>query len=109
MAIAVPHFYVAVIIAINVAIHVVTLVLEVVAFVHCLLQRVDAFPAIGTMSKGIWLAILGGCVLFTLLGLSAMFGILSGMIAMIPIIFVLVYLLDVRPALRDAVDGHGSW
>jgi hypothetical protein len=24
-------------------------------------------------------------------------------------VIALVYLLDLRPALRDAVDGHGSW
>jgi hypothetical protein len=28
---------------------------------------------------------------------------------MIAVAAALVYLLDLRPALRDAVDGHGSW
>ncbi len=109
MAIAVPLFYITVISAINVSLLVATLVAEAVAFVHCLLQRADAFPAIGTLSKGMWLMVLAGCLLFTLLGLSSLFGVLAAMIAMIPIVVVLVYLLDVRPALRDVVDGRGSW
>ena len=44
------------------------LVIEGVAFVHCLTQRSDAFPAIGTLPRARWLAILGVCLLLTLLG-----------------------------------------
>lgn len=109
MAIAVPLFYIPVIEIITLTLLLITLLLESYSFVSCLLQRHDAFAAIGTFSKVAWLAILGGCILFTLLGLSSLFGILSAMLDLIALVFVLVYLLDVRPALRDASQGRGSW
>jgi hypothetical protein len=109
MAIAVPLFYIPVIQTITLALILVTLLLEIYAFVSCLLQRHDAFVAIGTFSKLAWLGILGGCILFTLLGLSSLFGILSAMLDLVALVFVLVYILDVRPALRDASQGRGSW
>jgi hypothetical protein len=81
----------------------IVLVIEIVAFVNCLMQRAEAFPVVGSIPKGGWLALTGGAVVFTaLLGVVSIFG-------MIAIAAALVYLLDVRPALRDAVDGHGSW
>jgi hypothetical protein len=76
---------------------------EVVAFVNCLTQRAEAFPVVGSVPKGGWLALTGGAIFFTaLLGLINILGLVSVAAA-------LIYLLDVRPALRDAVDGHGSW
>ncbi|HLL68202.1 MAG TPA: DUF2516 family protein [Micromonosporaceae bacterium] len=100
---AVPVFYGDVIFNINRVLLVFALAIEAFAFVHCLVQRAEAFPAIGTMSKGVWLAMTGGSVLITLV---ASFLPLLGMVA---ITIAAVYLLDIRPALRDAVDGHGSW
>ena len=94
---------------INISLVLVTFGVELFAFVNCLVQRPDAFPAIGTFPKGLWLAMIGGSALFVLLGLSSAFGPLAGMLAIIPIVIALVYLLDVRPALRDAVDGGGPW
>lgn len=79
------------------------LVVELVAFIHCATQRADAFPAVGNLSKGGWLALTGGALLFSLLvGFYSLF-------ALLVVAASLVYLLDVRPALRDAVDGRGSW
>jgi hypothetical protein len=76
---------------------------EVVAFVNCLTQRAEAFPVVGSVPKGGWLALTGGAIFFTaLLGLISFLGLIAVAAA-------LIYLLDVRPALRDAVDGHGSW
>jgi hypothetical protein len=81
----------------------VILVVELFAFVNCATQRADAFSAVGSISKGGWLALTGGALLFTLLlGFFSLFG-------MIAVAAALVYLLDIRPALRDAVDGHGPW
>jgi hypothetical protein len=82
-------------------------VLEVVALVNCLTQRADAFPVVGSLSKNTWLAILGGVTILTLLcGLGpAPFSIF----AIIGITAAAIYLLDVRPALRDATDGSGNW
>ena|SRR2546430_4985533 len=85
------------------ALNVVILVVELFAFVNCATQRADAFAAVGQISKGGWLALTGGALLFTLL-----LGFFS-LVGMVAVAAALVYLLDVRPALRDAVDGHGPW
>ncbi|GAB7041753.1 MULTISPECIES: DUF2516 family protein [Catenuloplanes] len=74
-----------------------------VSFVHCLTQRADGFPAIGTLPKGGWLAILGLCMVFCLL-LSR-----QTIFQMIGIAAAMVYLLDVRVGLRDLSDGKGFW
>ncbi|MGH3716984.1 MAG: DUF2516 family protein [Micromonosporaceae bacterium] len=78
--------------------------IEVAAFVHCLLQRPDAFKAVGTLSKGLWLALTGGAALLSLLILSSPVGILG----LIGITAASVYLLDVRPAIRDLAGGGGG-
>jgi hypothetical protein len=105
MVSAVPLFYVDVTHKIDVALYIAAVVIEALAFVHCLVQRSEAFPAIGTMSKGVWLALIGGSLLLTLIAAGGRLGLLG----MIAITISAIYLLDVRPALRDAVDGHGSW
>ena len=87
----------------QVGLNLVILVVELFAFVNCMTQRADAFSAVGSISKGGWLALTGGALLFTgILGFFSLFG-------MIAVAAALVYLLDIRPALRDAVDGHGPW
>jgi hypothetical protein len=88
---------------IDLALLIVALVLEAFAFLNCLSQRNDSFAAIGTLSKGIWLALTGGAILVTLLSLRAL-----GLLGFIALTIAAVYLLDVRPALRDAAEGHGS-
>jgi hypothetical protein len=104
MAIAAPIFYAQVVNWANLLLIVFALLIEVVAFGHCLLQRPDAFSAINTLPKGAWLALIGGSAVLTLLtGTSFL------MIALIAITIAAVYLLDVRPALRDVIDGRGSW
>lgn len=105
MVSAVPLFYLDVTSKIDLALYISALVIEVLAFIHCLVQRSEAFPAIGTMSKGVWLALIGGSLLLTLIAAGGRLGLLG----MIAITISAIYLLDVRPALRDAVDGHGSW
>lgn len=103
MATAVPIFYNDVLVVINLVIMVFALIVQGVAFVHCLIQRSDAFPAIGTLPKGAWLAILGICLLLTLLGRS------WGIFTLIGIAAGLIYLLDVRVGLRDLTEGKGFW
>ena len=98
-----PIFYISVVNVLDLVIMVFALAVEAVALVHCLTQRSDAFPAIGTLPKGGWLAILGialvltlfsnGWLMFTLIGIAA-----AG-----------IYLLDVRVGLRDLSDGKGFW
>jgi hypothetical protein len=81
-----------------------TLVLELVALVHCAVQKSDAFRAIGSLSKGIWLLLIAGSMVLTLLiGSSPL-----GLIGLVGLIAASVYLLDVRPGLRDLRSG-GLW
>jgi hypothetical protein len=101
-----PLFYLTVINWTNLVIFVFAAAIELFAFGHCLLQRADAFAAIGTLSKGIWLAMTGGAIVVTLLLNSQP---PTGILGFIAIIVAAIYLLDVRPALRDATDGSGPW
>ncbi|GAA1804722.1 DUF2516 family protein [Planosporangium flavigriseum] len=103
MAIAAPIFYTQVIRWVDLLLVIFALLIEVVAFGHCLLQRPDAFSAINTLPKGAWLALIGGSALLTVIGSGFL------MLALIAITIAAVYLLDVRPALRDVIDGRGSW
>jgi hypothetical protein len=104
----VPIFYDEVQYYVSLITMVVFLAVEGWALVHCLTQRADAFPVVGSLSKGGWLAILAGAVLVTLLCGNPNFGGVS-MFSFIAVGAALIYLLDVRPALRDATDGSGSW
>ncbi|MEV6850996.1 DUF2516 family protein [Actinoplanes sp. NPDC051411] len=105
MAFSAPIFYVDVYNYINLVLLLVSLIVQAVALVHCLTQRGDAFQAIGTLPKGAWAAVLGICLIFTLLiSRSAV-----GLFGLIGIAAALIYLLDVRPGLKDASDGRGSW
>ena len=92
---------------VTLAILAVFLVIEVIAFVNCLTQRADAFPVVGSLSKNAWAAILAGSVLLTLL-CSFSPGRIS-IFAFAAITATAIYMLDVRPALRDATNGSGSW
>ncbi|WP_432834494.1 DUF2516 family protein [Dactylosporangium sp. CA-092794] len=105
---AVPIFYQDVETYISIVVWIFCLVLGAAAFLHCVVQRSDAFPAIGTMSKSIWLALIGGGELLTAVSPNLGLGYL-GIFPLISAGIFAVYLLDIRPALRDAVDGHGSW
>jgi hypothetical protein len=72
--------------------------IEVFALVDALVRPRPAFVAIGKLTKPIWVAILAVAVVFT--GFLSFLG-LAGVIA------TLVYLLDVRPAIRRATGN--SW
>jgi Protein of unknown function (DUF2516) len=95
---------------------VVTLVIELSAFVHCVTRRAEAFPVVGRFSKAIWCLMTGGAIAFTVLfgyptlaSPNGSFGPLTGMISVIAITVSLVYLLDLRPALREVTEGRGNW
>jgi hypothetical protein len=103
MAYAAPIFFDDVLRYLNYALMIGALVIELVAFVHCLMQRAEAFTTIRTFTKGIWLLLIGASIVVTL------FSPPIGILALIAITISAVYLLDVRPALRDAVDGQGPW
>lgn len=104
MAIAAPIFYLDVRNVVDLVLFFVALVVEGVALAHCLTQRADAFPTVGTLPKGAWLGILGVTLLLTALSLTAI-----SIFALIGITAAAIYLLDVRVGLRDATDGQGPW
>lgn len=104
MAYAAPIFFLDVRSVIELILLVFALIVQGVALVHAVTQRSDAFPAIGTLPKGAWIAILAVCLVLTLLS----FQVIS-IFGLIGIAAGLIYLLDVRVGLRDLTDGKGSW
>ncbi|KKJ99752.1 MULTISPECIES: DUF2516 family protein [unclassified Micromonospora] len=108
MAYAAPLFYHDVRFVIELILLVFALVIEAVSLVHAITQRSDGFSAIGTLPKGGWIAILAICLLFTLPGLGFGFGGVLSIFGLVGIAASLIYLLDVRPGLRDLHDGRGS-
>ena len=85
----------------------VILIIELVALVNCVTRRKDAFPAVGNATKGdvgaderaVRLRLDVRCCWIPL---GPWFGVLG-------VIISAVYLLDVRPAIRDALNGRGGW
>ena len=63
-----------------------------------------AFLAAGKQTKQIWLAILGVALLLCLIGLGGILGFFGFLVAVAAI----VYLVDVRPAVRGMRPG-GPW
>jgi hypothetical protein len=104
MAYSAPIFYLDVRFYIEILILIVSLVVQAVALIHCLTQRGDGFQAIGTLPKGAWAAILAVCILLTLLIRDGI-----GIFSLIGVAASLIYLLDVRPGLKDLSDGKGFW
>jgi hypothetical protein len=78
----------------------VVLALAVFAFIDAAFRRDDAYRAAGKQSKPFWLIVLGLAVLVNLF-LGGLLGILTiaGLIASI------VYIVDVRPAIRQLTGG----
>jgi len=105
MALATVIFYQAVTNYLMVAILIVMVVIEIWALINCLIQRADAFPVVGSLSKNAWVGILLGSVVATILCTFSPLQIL----AFVAITAAAVYMLDVRPALRDATNGSGNW
>jgi Protein of unknown function (DUF2516) len=105
-AAAPPLFYITVESLLDWAILILTLVLLGWAFVHALLQRADAFTAVGTLSKPAWLAILGGLFLIVglFIGLGGAFGMLR-IFMWIGIAAAAYYLLETRRGIKDVSEG----
>lgn len=104
MVTAAPIFFAEVRGVIDLVLLVFAIVVQGVALVHCITQRSDAFPAIGTLPKGAWIAILAVCLVLTLL----LYGPIN-LFSLVGIAAALIYLLDVRVGLRDLTDGKGFW
>lgn len=81
----------------------------VVAFVDAALRRPDAFPAADKQTKIAWVGITGICGLVLVFGSYPFFVFPPSTILWIPaVVGMLVYLLDVRPRLRE-VTGGSRW
>ncbi|MDT0378606.1 DUF2516 family protein [Streptomyces sp. RKND-216] len=76
----------------------------VFAFIDAMLRREDAYRATDKKTKGFWLIILGLAVVVNLpfLGVGLWILKIIGLIASI------VYLVDVRPALKQVMGGGGG-
>jgi hypothetical protein len=80
------------------------LVLVLWALVDALTRPPAAFVAAGKQTKQIWLAILGVSLVLCLLGVGGILGLFGFVVAVAAI----VYLVDVRPAVRGMRPG-GPW
>jgi hypothetical protein len=71
-------------------------------FVHAALQRADAYPAADKLTKPAWLAITGGAAALLLLNVTVGGTLLFYLIGLVA---VLVYLVDVKPAVTEVQRG----
>ena len=73
-------------------------VLKIWAFVDCLRQRADAFPAVQRQSKTLWLI---------LTGIAALTGLLPdplGIMGIAGIVVALIYLFEIKPRIKASHD-----
>lgn len=95
----IPIFYRDVVAVVQFVLTIVAVAVEGWAFVHCAMQRAEAFGAAGKLSKGAWLGITGVAIPITLfLGPQ-------GILGLIAVTAAIVYHVDVRPALKEITDG----
>lgn len=73
------------------------------ALIDAIRVRPDAFPAAGKQTKNIWLLILGIALVANL----ALFNVLT-IFGIAGVIAAAVYLLDVRPAVKQFRGGRGA-
>lgn len=78
------------------------------AFVHALMQRADAFTAADKLTKPAWLGITGASVLVLIVfqGGPRSSGTLFWLAALVA---VLVYIVDVKPAVVGVQGGGQRW
>jgi hypothetical protein len=71
-------------------------VVKIWAFVDCVRRRAQAFPAVGRVSKLLWLLLTGIAMLTGLIP-----GLTLGIIGIAGIVVALVYLFDVRTRIAE--------
>jgi O-antigen/teichoic acid export membrane protein len=76
----------------------------VFAFIDATLRREDAYRATDKKTKGFWLIILGLAVLVNV----PFFGVGLWILKIIGLIATIVYIVDVRPALKQVMGGGGG-
>ncbi|MCL2787593.1 MAG: DUF2516 family protein [Micrococcales bacterium] len=91
------------------------LVIEVWAFGDCLTRRASAFYAEGKLKKTTWLLLTGIAALVGVSGVPLIRGGIGfgGLLSIAAVVVAIVYLVDVRPAVRGARPQRrprrGSW
>ena len=85
------------------AISVAVLILHAWALVDCVTRPANAFEAAGKLTKPAWLAITG-----IALALGLLFNPL-GLFGLAAIVASIVYLVDVRPAVKEIQGGGNRW
>lgn len=95
-----------VIFAITFALEIGAALLGIFAVVDAGSRRPDAFAAADKQTKGTWSGITAACAVVTVLGLIgfAVFGA-PGLLWLAALVGELVYMLDVRPKLREVQRG----
>lgn len=80
------------------------IVFKIAALIDAATRREDAYRAADKKTKPFWLLVLGLAVVLDLLFTTSIFGIfvLAGLVAAI------VYMVDVRPAVREIAGGRGG-
>ena len=76
-------------------------IVKVWAFVDCVRRPAEAFPAVGRVSKVLWLILPGAAALTGLIP-----GLTIGIIGIAGIVVALVYLFDVRVRIVDILGGR---
>jgi hypothetical protein len=95
-----------------VALAIAAFIVEAWAFVDAIIRPAQAFPAAGKQTKPIWLVILG--VAFVLGLYSAAYGGVTQLLSVVAFVAAAVYLVDVRPKVREFRKGtrmgpYGPW
>ncbi len=72
------------------------------ALIDCAIRPRAAFPAAGKLTKPAWLAITGGAAFLQY------FVAAIGVLGIAALVASIVYLVDVRPAVKE-VQGGGRW
>ena len=80
------------------------LVLHAWALVDCVTRPANAFEAAGKLTKPAWLAITG-----IALALGLLFPNPLGLFRLAALIAAIVYLVDVRPAVKEIQGGGNRW
>jgi uncharacterized protein DUF2516 len=78
------------------------------AFVHALIQRSDAFTAADKLTKPAWLGITGASLLILVVFRDGPRSS-GGLFWLVALVAVLVYLVDVKPAVARIQGGGQRW
>jgi hypothetical protein len=82
------------------------------AFIDALVRPAQAFLAAGKAKKGVWIALTAAAVAITGLGVASVLPGLGGIAQVAAVVVSVVYLVDVRPAVRGSrrpPDQPAGW